>query len=221
VSESPSGSGETAVGRQLLAQAQAISQLRRDVDQFRSDLADAIADTATRIESLEEAAQALPDGKRAMAWCWRYLGPQGSESLWRELNDWVGSIRSRYPLARRIPECWADHPEAVEELTALWLAWNAAYTERATPLTGAIDWHDRWLPGVLHRLEHGAFALDCDRGHQIRPASAYADPVETDASFRTSKPNGSALPALGVGLSTCQDRGDTRSPSPPNAPEAD
>ena len=29
------------------------------------------------------------------------------------------------------------------------------------PLTGATDWHDRWLPGVLHRLEHGAFALDC------------------------------------------------------------
>ena len=43
------------------------------------------------------------------------------------------------------------------------------------PLTGAIDWHDRWLPGFLHRLEHGPFALNCTDIHQPRPTQFYAD----------------------------------------------
>ena len=124
------------------------------------------------------------------AWCWRYLGPQGTETLWAELSDWVGWIRNRYPLARRIPDCWTRHPEVIEELTALWLAWHAAYTERDAPLTGAIDWHDRWLPGVLHRLEHGAFALNCSQDHHDRPSSAYADPVEAHRSLVAAQQGG-------------------------------
>ena len=109
-----------------------------------------------------------------LAWCWRDLGPLGQQELWRELSTWVGWIRARYPLARKIPECWHEHPEVVEELTALWLAWQAAYTEPDPPLTAASDWHDRWLPGVLYRLEHGSFALGCANGHTPRPVSAYA-----------------------------------------------
>jgi len=69
---------------------------------------------------------------------------------------------------------WVDHPEVVEEVTALWLAWQAAYVERDAPLTAAAEWHDRWLPGVLHRLEHGPFALDCGTCHKPRPEALYA-----------------------------------------------
>ena len=56
----------------------------------------------------------------------------------------------------------------------LWLAWQAAYTEPDPPLTAAADWHDRWLPGFLHRLQSGPFAVDCTDQHRPRPASAYA-----------------------------------------------
>ena len=108
------------------------------------------------------------------AWCWRDLGEHGREELWNQLTDWVDYLRSRYPLARKIPACWAEHPELVEELTALWLAWQGAYQDRDAPLTAPVDWHDRWLPGVLHRLEHGPFATDCSTRHQPRPDSAYA-----------------------------------------------
>lgn len=85
----------------------------------------------------------------------------------------MGWLRGRYPLANKIPPCWSEHPEIVEELTALWLAWEQAYRQRDAPLTAAADWHDRWLPGVLHRLEHGPFSLDCVRGHQPRPDTSY------------------------------------------------
>ena len=59
-----------------------------------------------------------PVAGTASSWCWRYAGASAAEALWKELADWLGWVRHRYPLARRIPECWADHPEVVEELTA-------------------------------------------------------------------------------------------------------
>jgi hypothetical protein len=94
--------------------------------------------------------------------------PQGSWTAW---------LRHRYPLARKIPDCWAQHPELVEELTTLWLAWQGAFQQPDALLTAAADWHDRWLPGVLHRLEHGPFALDCSDAHRSRPEASYADAI--------------------------------------------
>src|SRR4051812_43287747 len=175
--------GPDALGRQLIRHAEAISQLRQDFDRLASEVTDSIVDLQARLDSQEEAAASGTGvgvgSTGVMAWCWRYLGPEGSDALWTELTSWVDWIRHRYPLARRIPPCWAQHPELVEELTALWLAWHASYTERDAPLTGAIDWHDRWLPGLLHRLEHGPFALDCNDHHHERPRSAYADSGES------------------------------------------
>ena len=51
-----------------------------------------------------------------------------------QLRAWVAWIRHRYPLAKRVPACWAEHPEVVEELTALWLAWQQAYEDRRASL---------------------------------------------------------------------------------------
>ena len=151
-------SGEdNALQRQLLRQAETIAQLRRAVEALEGETTDGLADLVMRVEELEDAS-AQPAAGTVSSWCWRYAGASATESLWKELGDWVDWIRHRYPLARRIPDCWAEHPELVEELTALWLAWQAAYVERDAPLTAAAEWHDRWLPGVLHRLEHGPFA---------------------------------------------------------------
>ena len=173
--------GDDPVGRQIVRQAEAIAQIRKDLDQFASEMTDTITEVVARVESIEESStEPSPAPGVVRSWCWRYLGPQGSEALWRELTDWVAWIRHRYPLARRVPPCWAEHSEIVEELTALWLAWQAAYTERDAPLTAAIDWHDRWLPGFLYRVEHGALAIDCAASHRPRPDSAYAEAVGAD-----------------------------------------
>jgi hypothetical protein len=161
------------IEQQLLNQAKVIAQLRRDLDELTSELTDSLAAVLGRVEAVEHSSTGGVGGAPT-SWCWRTLGPAGREELWKQLCDWVRWMRGRYPLARRIPACWAEHPEIVEELTALWLAWVQAYEDRDAPLTAAADWHDRWLPGVLHRLEHGAFALDCSTTHQPRPSTAYA-----------------------------------------------
>jgi hypothetical protein len=157
---------------QLLRHAQLLSQLRRDLDELANVTTDTTADLLVRLGQLDGA---FGPTRSPSAWSWRDLGPGASEQLAKELTSWVDWVRSRYPLARKIPGCWSQHPEIVEEFTALWLAWQYAYEERDAPLTAAADWHDRWLPGVLHRLEHGPFALDCVNEHRARPSAAYAE----------------------------------------------
>jgi hypothetical protein len=165
------GQGAGPLAEQLMEQAKLLSSLRRDLDELANVATDSTADLLARMEELEHVGAG---SRSSTAWCWRNIGPQAEEVLWKELDSWVAWIRSRYPLARKVPECWAKHPEVVEELSALWLAWQGAYEERDAPLTAAADWHDRWLPGVLRRLEHGVFSLDCSNEHRARPEAAYA-----------------------------------------------
>jgi len=174
---------ESPIARQLLNHAQLISRLRQDLDELANEATDAVAGVLSRVEDLESTNVHV--GGVPTAWCWRSLGPRGQEELWQQLNSWVEWIRCRYPLSRRIPPCWHEHPEIVEELTALWLAWTHAYEDRDAPLTSAADWHDRWLPGVLHRIEHGAFALDCANDHHPRPPTAYAGGARVEVTEPT------------------------------------
>ncbi|WP_027863065.1 hypothetical protein [Marmoricola sp. URHB0036] len=163
--------GDSPFERLLVSQAELISRLRRDLDELASEFADTAAGLMGRIDDLDSTNGAAAP----RAWNWRGIGPRAEEELWSQLTAWVAWIRHRYPLAKRIPPCWAKHTEVVEELTALWLAWQQAYEDRHASLAAPAEWHDRWLPGVLYRLEHGPFALDCASAHQERPRHAYGD----------------------------------------------
>jgi hypothetical protein len=166
------------IERLLVSQAALISRLRRDLDELASEFADTAAGLMGRIDDLD----AGDGASTPRAWNWHGIGPRAEEELWSQLRAWVAWIRHRYPLAKRVPACWAEHPEIVEELTALWLAWQHAYEDRRASLSAPAEWHDRWLPGVLYRLEHGPFALNCLNAHEERPHQAYGDAVEAHQS---------------------------------------
>ena len=72
-----------------------------------------------------------------------------------ELRTWVDQVAyAQYPgyMARLAP-CWANHPEAVWELSTLRAEWDRIYgDEDNRDLKGALNWHDKWFPGVLSRL---------------------------------------------------------------------
>lgn len=159
------------IGRELMRHAQLISQLRSDLDELAHSTTDIAADLLARLEDVDSGDLKSTSPR---SWSWRDLGPKAAEELRSQLTDWVGWLRSRYPLAKKVPPCWHEHPEVVEELTALWLAWQGAYADANASLTAPAEWHDHWLPGVLHRLEHGPFALNCSSDHATRPSSVYA-----------------------------------------------
>jgi hypothetical protein len=85
-----------------------------------------------------------------------------------ELRGWIeGFLRPHYPgvtsqpgTATQLARCWANHPDAIWELSTLMAEWTRAYgDEDNRDLQGALVWHDRWLPATLARL---AKAIKCD-----------------------------------------------------------
>jgi hypothetical protein len=123
-------------------------------------LAEVLEALAGRLDSLEGVVQALTDRLVAAPaggqWAWRHLGPVQTRALFMQLRDWVDWLITRYEIrgeAEMIPPCWFLHSVAVEELTALMVAWKAAYSQKETAPSDALaGWHDRWLWPTLHRL---------------------------------------------------------------------
>ena len=77
--------------------------------------------------------------------------PEQREQMDRELHAWVAWLVNRYRLALKIPACWPQHGQLVEELTALWYAWRAAW------ITPASAWDpSRWHHDLAATLQRTA-----------------------------------------------------------------
>ena len=136
------------------------------------------------VAQIQEADDSSATVSASGPYVWHTLSTQDAEKLWETLADWVGWVRGRYPLARQVPLCWWRHPELVEELTALWLAWREAYTEKGAPLTAAADWHGRWLPEFLRRVGAGGWNIACEGEHKERIKTLYdARRVDDESAF--------------------------------------
>jgi hypothetical protein len=69
---------------------------------------------------------------------WAFLDPERETQQLAELTEWVDWMRWRFTLDHRtVTECWAQHGAVVEELSALYTAWQASYAysnDGAAPL---------------------------------------------------------------------------------------
>jgi hypothetical protein len=83
---------------------------------------------------------ATDDTPPPLPFAWHTLDEHTQAHHALELAAWVDWLTTRYELHDRIPPCWQQHGPLVEELTALWCAWGAAYHE---PSFGdsATRWH--------------------------------------------------------------------------------
>jgi hypothetical protein len=142
-----------------------LSRLGMDVEQLQDEVSSTDAESAP--------------------WTWRSLTGAAAARQWHELAEWVGWVRGRYPLARQIPPCWWRHPELVEELTALWLAWKDAYATKHAHLAAPADWHARWLPDLLGRIGAGGWNIGCEGVHKdLVPGLYDARRVDDEQAFR-------------------------------------
>lgn len=159
------------------------------LEKLSDQLLDLVDAQRQRIEHLESAGAPSGDTQAQetepaayVPYCWKHVSASEARGLWVRLREWVDWVNDRYFSAswKSIRPCWFRHPAAVEELTALWAAWEAAY--RATDdgdgfSDAALWWHEK-LHTVVHRLWDEQFA-ECKAGHQELETYARA----TDPSF--------------------------------------
>lgn len=83
---------------------------------------------------------------------WHDLTPDQHATQAADLADWVdGFLTVNYPHVPLRP-CWPDHPAALWELSTLRAEWLRVYDRKNPDLPGALNWHDRYLPGIILRL---------------------------------------------------------------------
>lgn len=102
---------------------------------------------------LEELATRQRQAKPAPAW-WPTMAGDEHAERWPALVAWVRDVLAvRYPreTGRAVTPCWADHPTAVDALTAAWLTWQASYLNRAAEPRDAATWQAVTLPEMLQR----------------------------------------------------------------------
>jgi hypothetical protein len=100
---------------------------------------------------------------------WDNLDPAARGRQLAALTAWVEKILipgwvdgGGYELAA----CWARHEQTLWELGAIWARWRQTYDRDRPDLALALEWHDRWLPGAMHRIADAT--RDCKMGHQAR-----------------------------------------------------
>ena len=137
----------------------AAGDIRRRVSRLTTDLGMLASQVEAQAASL---AKAMAAGPRAQAPTWVGLSPEDHETQLAELTQWVdGMLRPSYPDSAPAA-CWPNHWQAVWELSTLAAEWRRIYQRPAPDLAGALDFHDRWLPGVARRL--AAIQADCITG---------------------------------------------------------
>lgn len=80
-----------------------------------------------------------------------------------DLELWVGWLADRYRLDHRlVPDCWRQHPELVEELSALHLAWEGSFSITAS-YDAPLLWHERFANSRV-RISEWVARLGCRPG---------------------------------------------------------
>ncbi len=162
--ETPTGAAVAGVAREVDALRRAVEPLLGlpgrvdDLTRLAADLADAVA-----------ALTARRPAAACQSWLLLPADPDLAARLLDELIGWLARVYLRYPDgAAHLPECWAWHPDVVEELLWLLHAWATAYQGPQASVALVGDWHDRQRPGVVRRIRQSAGACSLEN-HTTRP----------------------------------------------------
>lgn len=145
--------------------ARELQEVARIVNQL-AGLPERVADLGDLVARLADELATNPKAARANgATSWLALPTEGQPSaVLTDLADWMSRVFLRFPDgAQHLPECWLWHPEVIEELIWLRVAWALVYhPELGTPLLVG-DWHDRYRPGVVRRIRERAGTCSLER----------------------------------------------------------
>jgi hypothetical protein len=148
-----SPSGETIAS--LVVQVTALRGQVRAINEtlHRAGLTDGV-NLAEKYQDLTRAVTAAlgkpPHGPAAPYWL--DLDPETRTTQLDELTQWATTVlRTQYD-GYQLPACWANHPQAIWELSTLAAEWDRTYSRPHPDLDRALEFHDRWLPGTMRRV---------------------------------------------------------------------
>ncbi|RGD55423.1 hypothetical protein DR950_41920 [Kitasatospora xanthocidica] len=170
---------------------------KRLIDLERQGLNDRLAllESQHLAENIYKLAKAMEADAKARlnakspCWNWVEMTEEEAGDAWATLLAWRRTVlKVRWPSVywATTTRCWYLHPEVVEELSALYLAWKHTYTApEATPMRAA-EFLERWLPGALRRIP--AYLEQCTQrsvGHQEYDYSMEAHREHDDEEIST------------------------------------
>lgn len=173
--EKPKPAGENTVPERLGN----VEDVLLDHDQTIAGLREDVGSLGSAVVDLLEA----PPKKKPAPWNWRELHGEESVTLMEALDDWVGWINERYGVTEnsRIYACWYRHSAVVEELTASWVAWKAAYYGHKDPVTDAASWHDSTFWPMMKRIRSESWGLNNCHTEHTDPRPSFRE--STDSHF--------------------------------------
>jgi len=115
-------------------------------------------------------------------WHWQALDAVGAAQTWTALARFVTFLVTRYDLGDVVPRCWWTHGALVEELTALWASWTAAYVDPHASADAPILWHERFAASRARIAEWDR--LGCaQRGHRDSTPTDWAHEADAFDAF--------------------------------------
>ncbi len=154
---------------------------------------------------VESLADAVARARGAEVVRWADLDAAVAAETWSALRLWVSWLLERY-VVKEVPRgCWWRHGLLVEELTALWLAWQAAFGEKADA-TSPLIWHehfDRARDRIRQRMQQQG---NCSSGEHADPVpqqaahgeaaedAEFQEFVDADIEARPARPTAAAEP---------------------------
>ena len=113
---------------------------------------------AADVGRLVEAAKTRPGAIH-----WPDLDPEEHDEMWTKLLGWVADVLPRHRQFHKVLRpCWSNHPDVVDDVTALWCTWLGAYRTPKAPATDAAKWLTDYLPTFADQV-HAALA-SCESG---------------------------------------------------------
>ncbi len=144
------------------ATAEAVAGLAAEVESLRrrmeplQKLPGQVSDLAGQVSRVAEdvvRSTAKPTPASVPSWLTLPADPDLAREVLQDLIAWMNAVFLRYSdAAAALPECWAWHPDLIEELLWLREAWSTAYEGESASVALAGDWHDRYRPGVVRRI---------------------------------------------------------------------
>lgn len=155
------GGGDPTVGGDPMALALADQIMA--VDTRLDELTGVVSELATGLNTLAQGTSDQP-GRVRPRW-WSDLEEHQRGEQWQSLVEWLQQdlLPHQPEFARTLRACWSRHLGVIDELTALYTSWLAAYRDpRALP-AAASEWLDRWAPGAHRRIQ--TVMTECKREH--------------------------------------------------------